>query len=406
MPNPYAMLLRIPGAAAFSGSGLVARLPIAMVGIAVVLLIGEETGSYAVAGAVAATTALAEAVISPQAARLIDQYGQRRIGLPQLAIHVLGMLCLVFAVRLDAPRWTYVPAAVLAGFIPNIGSMVRARWRYVLPSGVMLRTAFSLESALDEVAFVVGPPLVTVVAARWSPSAAIVVLVIGFGVGGGLTLLSQRATEPRAAGPAEAGQGSALRHRGMVDLVVVLAFLGGIFGAVEVVTVAWASEAGHPARAGFVLACYAAGSLIAGLTYGVRHPASPLQRQLLVGCWAMAVCTTGFALVTTPVELSAVAFVAGFAIAPTLVVSFSLIERLVPREQLTEGLTWLTTGIVVGISLAAPLAGRAVDAVGPHRAYLVAVASGVLAAVTGTALRGRLTPPATAWPAHTAPEGA
>ena len=170
----------------------------------------------------------------------------------------------------------------------------------------------------------------------------------------------------------------------MLDLLVVLAFLGGIFGVVEVATVAWADEAGHPARAGFVLACYASGSLVAGLTYGVVHPRAPLHRQLLIGCWVMAFCVIGFAIATTGLGLSVVAFVAGLSIAPTLVASFSLVEELVEGSQLTEGLSWLTTGIVIGVAVGAPLAGRAVDAVGPHRAYLTAVVFAFLAAISVT----------------------
>jgi Major Facilitator Superfamily len=406
VPNPYSALLRTPGAAAFSGAALVARLPISMIGISIVLLVGGETGSYALAGGVSATSALGEAVITPQAARLVDRYGQHRVAPIQLAIHVLGMIALVVAVRADAPRWTFVVAAAFTGFLPNIGALVRARWRYVLPDGPLLRTAFSLESALDEVIFVLGPPMVTLVAATWGPSAAILVLVVGIGVLGGALLLGQRATEPPAAGDSHAGRGSALRSRGMVDLLVVLVFLGGIFGAVEVVTVAWAAENGHPARAGLVLSCYAAGSLVAGLTYGVLRPRLALHRQLLVGCWTMAFCVIGFAVATNVVGLCLVAFVAGLSIAPTLVASFALIEELVAPEQLTEGLSWLTTGIVVGVAVSAAIAGRSVDAFGPHRAYVVAVVCGFLAALSVTLLQRRLAPIRTAWPPLTAPEDA
>ncbi len=406
MPNPYATILRTPGAWEFSGAGLIARLPISMIGIGIVLLIGDQTGSYGLAGAVSAVCALAEAFVSPAVARLVDRLGQWRVVPVQLAIHVVGMVLLVVLVRGDAPQWTYFVAAILTGFLPNVGALVRARWRYVLPDGPGLRTAFSLESVLDEVVFVLGPPLVTVVAATWSPGAAILVLVVGIGIVGAVLLLVQRRTEPPASGGARGEVPSALRVRGMFELLVVLAFLGGIFGAVEVVTVAWADEAGHPARAGIVLACYASGSLIAGLTYGVVRPSLALRRQLLIGCSVMSVCVIGFAVATTGPGLCLVAFVAGLSIAPTLVASFALVEELVAGEQLTEGLTYLTTGLVIGIAVAAPIAGKAVDAYGPHRAYLVAVACGLLAAASVALLQGRLRANGTAWPGHAAPDGA
>ena len=220
VPNPYATILRIPGAWKFSGAGLIARLPIAMIGIGIVLLIGDATGSYGLAGAVSAVCALAEAFVSPAVARLVDRLGQWRVVPVQLAIHVVGMVLLVVLVEGDAPEWTYFVAAFLTGFLPNVGALVRARWRYVLPDGPGLRTAFSLESVLDEVVFVLGPPLVTVVAATWSPAAAILVLVVGIGVVGAALLLVQRRTEPPASGGARGEVPSALRVRGMVELLV------------------------------------------------------------------------------------------------------------------------------------------------------------------------------------------
>jgi MFS family permease len=114
----------------------------------------------------------------------------------------------------------------------------------------------------------------------------------------------------------------------------------------------------------------------------------------------------GFAVATTGLGLSVVAFVSGLSIAPTLVASFSLVEELVEGSQLTEGLSWLTTGIVVGVAVSAPLAGRVVDAVGPHRAYLTAVAFAFLAAISVTLLQGRLTPGRTAWSPPTSAQGA
>lgn len=71
-------LLALPGAAAFSAAGLVARLPYSMTGLAIVLLVSERSGSYADAdaGAVAAVAVLAGAVAGPPLARLIDRRGQ------------------------------------------------------------------------------------------------------------------------------------------------------------------------------------------------------------------------------------------------------------------------------------------------------------------------------------------
>ena len=70
---------------------------------------------------------------------------------------------------------------------------------------------------------------------------------------------------------------------------------------------------------------------------------------------------------------------AGVGIAPTLISAFSLSERVVPAAALTEGLTWMTTALVIGFSAATWLSGRLVDSAGVPWAFAVATASGSVA---------------------------
>ena len=62
MFSAYRDIFGIPGALKFSAAGLIARLPIALLGLGVVLFIQAETGSYAQAGIVAATFMTAQAI--------------------------------------------------------------------------------------------------------------------------------------------------------------------------------------------------------------------------------------------------------------------------------------------------------------------------------------------------------
>jgi MFS family permease len=91
MANPYRQLLATPGAKSLAAAGFVMRLPIAMQTLGIVLLLVATTGSYAVAGAVAATFALMHALAAPFIARLVDRHGQARVMLPALAVHVAGL---------------------------------------------------------------------------------------------------------------------------------------------------------------------------------------------------------------------------------------------------------------------------------------------------------------------------
>src|SRR5437764_14789936 len=75
----YRSLLRTPGAAAFFLAAAAGRAGIAMTGLGLVWLLHARTGSYGPAGLAAAGFALAEALIGPQLARLIDRFGQTRV---------------------------------------------------------------------------------------------------------------------------------------------------------------------------------------------------------------------------------------------------------------------------------------------------------------------------------------
>src|SRR5947209_3456397 len=87
---PYAEIFRIPGAWRFSAAGLIGRMPMAMFGLGIVLLISAETGKYGVAGAVAAAGSFGYAFVTPLIARLVDSRGQRRILLPLLAVFAVS----------------------------------------------------------------------------------------------------------------------------------------------------------------------------------------------------------------------------------------------------------------------------------------------------------------------------
>ena len=90
--------------------------------------------------------------------------------------------------------------------------------------------------------------------------------------------------------------------------------------------------------------------------------------------------------------MGAVLFVAGFAIAPTLIAAMSLAEACLPSARLTEGMAVLQTGLMAGVAPGAALAGVVIDAHGASPAYLVSVAGGLVGLLG--ALATRVTKPA------------
>ncbi len=75
----YGALFRVPHVRRLVLSGMLARLPAGMIGLALLLLVRENGGSYAAAGAVSGLYFVATAVGAPIAGRLVDRRGQARI---------------------------------------------------------------------------------------------------------------------------------------------------------------------------------------------------------------------------------------------------------------------------------------------------------------------------------------
>ena len=372
MFGPYLQVLRRPGAARFSAAGMLARMQMSMAGLGAVMLLSAERGSFAVAGTVSSIYALSAAAISPQISRLIDIRGQRRIVSKQLFVHIPAVALLIVVAVFTERTWPIFVLAFLAGASqPIIGPLVRTRWSVLLSGDPALRTAFAWESLIDEAVFIVGPPLATVVALQVFPAAALILATTLLGIGT-LLLLTQRGTEPTASGRSRARAGKpAILLPGVAGITAIFALMGGIFGAFEVTTVAFAKEAGHAGVAGLLLALYAFGSLLAGLAFGVANIRASLLKQFGLSVAVLAVVTLPLPFLPNLVLVGAGLMLAGVACSPALIAGMSLVERIVPAHRLTETMSWTGSGMAVGIAVATPLAGLVIDARGASDAYWV-----------------------------------
>lgn len=384
MANSYQALFNAPGSRAFVLAGMVARMPISMTGIGLITMLSQLQGGYALAGSVAATFALSTAFCAPQVSRMVDRFGQGRV-LPVSALAGgCALLLLLLCTRLQAPNWTLFVFAALAGCMPNMSAMVRARWTELYRGQPQLQTAYALESVLDEVCFIVGPPLsvglCVVVFPEAGPLVALLMLAIGVSA-----FVLQRSTEP-SVHPHDADQpGSVVGSADVRLLMLLMGAMGTIVGVVDVVSVAFAQQQGQPAAASIVLSVYAIGSCLAGLAFGALKPDVPLPRLFLYGGVATALTTLPLLLAGNIFGLSLAVFVAGLFFAPTLIVAMGLVERIVPPAKLTEGLTWLITGLSIGVAIGAAGSGWLVDAFGARSGFWLSIAAGTV--VLGSAIQ-------------------
>jgi predicted MFS family arabinose efflux permease len=133
----------------------------------------------------------------------------------------------------------------------------------------------------------------------------------------------------------------------------------------------------------------ALGSLTAGLWYGTRAWRWELPTRYRVSLLTLGVGALPLLFVPSVVWMAPACLVLGLSIAPTLIASSSLIARLMPAALRTEGFSWHSSSVNVGVAGGAALAGSLIEAV-DVRAAFGAIPLTALVAVAVTAIGASL----------------
>lgn len=396
----YAVLVRRVGPL-YAALLFVVRLPIAMTIFGTVTFVTLQRGSVADAGLTSASLAVATAIAQPLHGRWAQHAGQR---LPMLLLapaNAAALVALVVATRSGAalPVLLALAAAVGATNIP-VGGLSRARWGPVTRSLEEARTATSLESVAEELAFVAGPAVVGILAAAVSPAAPLLVnaaLVV--------VLMPLFALHPLAPGPAggeapgSPADAASMRRvlRSVWVPVAGMSMVGTYFGATQTTVAATTVELGSPGSGGLVYAVMGLGSAATALT-AVALPAHvSLRARAAVSAVGMGVFTGLAALTVEGVApgalwaLAGLMLVSGAFVGVTLVSLFALVGDDAPPAGVAVAMTAASAANVLGVAFGASLGGRVAESVWVGAGYVVsAVACVVLAALmVGAGRRGR-----------------
>ncbi|WP_030419673.1 MFS transporter [Streptomyces sp. TP-A0875] len=393
----YGPLLRTRGAWTFLLPGFAARQPFAMLTISIVLLVQHTTGSYGVAGAVAAVTGVSMALCAPYVGRLADRLGQRAVLLPGVLVHAVSGLGLTFLALAHAPLWALFAAAVPTGAsVPQIGPMVRARWAAKLKGSPLMSTAAAFESVTDELTFVLGPLLATALCTGVTPAAGLVAEA-GLTLVGGLLFAASRSTQPPAGrtgdGSPRVPHASALRVPGVRVLIAAFLGIGAVFGGMQVSLAAFTESIGRPGLNGVLYGVFAAGNMLSGLVCGALAWKAAPHHRLLVGYGALALTASGLWAAQSVPVLAGLGLLVGVCVAPALVTGYTLVDGLVPAGARTEAFTWLTGAVALGQATAVTVAGQLEDRLWDGAGFLVPAGGTLLALAVLLTLRSWLAAP-------------
>ncbi|EFA22971.1 MFS transporter [Bifidobacterium gallicum] len=401
-------MFALPGAKAFSASAALARLPLSMMSLGIVLALNHLYNNWTVAGAMSGAYILAVAAVTPLYARLFDRFGQRRVGSVVLAVQVVVMCAFAIAALMRVPiPLLFVLAIIMGGTQFSFGALVRTRWAYLLErtdNEDLLDTAYAFEAAVDEVIYIFGPILAASLATGVHPVSQLFVPTAAAAIGGTI-FFAQRSTQPpvlhavvatpelvaaddpelrlargefdgnkaadtfftqRRTRPSQSATRKQVRnvllYVGILPLCFTFLIFNMSFTAFDVSITAWMELHHLDAFLGVQLAMLAAGSLIGALVFGSHaHRGSHWRRMVI----CLALLALGFVGMRLTMDNFAVLgiteLLAGLVVAPLLATGNLIIKDTVPDSQLTEGLSWLTTANAVGSSFGSIVAGIVVD---------------------------------------------
>jgi MFS family permease len=386
----YRGVLATPGVLPLAFFSLLARVPIGMAGVSMILFVHSRTGSFGDAGIVVGAYTVGLGMTGPPLARLIDRRGSKWVIVPGAILVAAAMGAVVALGELGAGLVPLILAALVAGGGSTpIGGLLRQRWADII-APADLPTAYALDSVMIEVIFVTGPLLAGVLAA--TVGSAYGLLVAGaLGVVGSIGFARVSTVAPGSDPDAERHWLGALASPTLRLLVLSQLPLAGTFGALDVALPAFGAHHGAAALGGPYAAALAFGSGVGGIFYGARPSLLGPPRRALLGLGVVMVLTClplSFA-VSVP-EMFVFAALAGLCIAPQFTVRNQLVQSTLVSGTITEAFTWLSLAVTIGAAIGSALVGPLVEAAGWRAGAIVATALPAVATLVLLARRDLL----------------
>ncbi|MBO1769473.1 MFS transporter [Agrococcus sp. TF02-05] len=374
----YGEVLRVPGLARIMLAQLIARFPAGMYSLGILMHMEQQHGSYTAAGLVLAAFSVGMAIAGPFVSRLMSRFGTVTV---LLTTAIISMLALLSIASFEIPLWGDVLAGAIAGAaMPPVVPTVRTLYPRMVQQR-LLAPLFSFDAALQEIIWVFGPVLLTLLVSLLGTGPTLLVTIAIQAVGALFFILSPEVRRLRIP-PTTRKLGRVLRKPPVLLSVIVSSMFIGGFAAVEAGVVATFGEGAL--EAGIVLGVSALGSLAGGFALGGRG----------ITPWSVAIRLTivllGMAIalpLSDVVGLSIALFIAGIGTAPALAAFSAIVAGTVKFADTPEAYAWIGTGQLLGAALGSAIAGVAIDANGGVGGVWVAVVMVAIAAAIAAIFR-------------------
>lgn len=372
----------------------IARLPFAMMVVGVLTVVVSARGSLSLGGLTSAAVGFGTACFGPLLGAAADRFGQRPV-LLVLAVGNATMLLLFTAVVYGpaADGFVLLAAIGIGATAPQVAPLSRSRLVTIIgermPSERHPRTlsgTMAYESAADETVFVFGPFLVGVLAsalAPWAPLVGAAVLTLVFVGAFALHPSGRHVSQDRTDdGRAPSAVSELFRPQ---LLIVVLGILGvGIFfGTMLTSLTSFMADLGAPEQAGLLYGVMGVGSAVLALGVAWLPARFTLRARWLVFSGILLAGSLLLGVVDSPAGMLFALAIMGVGIGPTLVTQYSFGAARSPRGRSATVMTMLGSGIVVGQSIGAAVAGEIAENVGTSAALVLPMIAAAIAFAAG-----------------------
>ena len=383
-PRPVRALAAVPAWRWWVVGSFLARMPITMVVIALVLS-GKRFGSYGLGAALAGLYMGSAGAGALWRGRALDRRELRRGIVGELVVLTGGLAAVATLVQVRAPLALLV-VAILVSSVAS--SAVMAGYRSFLRevvSDTLLRPAFALDAVLVEVGFVTGPALAGGLALLVGPVGVLWAMAFSSLVAAGVAAV--RLPERPPAAPVPGGSPPPWADRFVLANYVVTFAVGISVGLLEAGFAPLAEVLGAEGGVGGICsAAYALGSGVGGLVLATRLSSrSDHGRRALIFAAAVALLMVPVAVAPSLPVLLGLLFVGGLPFAPANAAASSHLQARVHPARVTEGFALTTTAVLLGVGVGSGLASVLLAADGsPRLLYVLAAAPPLLAVAAVT----------------------
>ena len=374
-PGAYSSVLKARQAYRFDIGALFMRLFSYTTTIGTITTLTLSGASALESTSVASLIAVCMIFVAPRVSKRIDERGQSAIVPGATAIAAAGIVLLLATTFFGWPFWLNYVAAPLISFLPNAQALVRTRWSFLIQTKRLgadapaLKTAYAYEGVLEDIAFMVGPALVVALAAGITPIAGMGVGIVIYCIGAAL-LISSKDTEPEpgwGTAPQTGEKGSSVLRTSPVVRVLfaIMILYGCVYGSFDAAAISYCDSIDMAILASAVFAVESMFSVVMSVLFGMLGIAAPLRKQFVLFNIAFGLLYALMALINSPESLLVIACIAALSYAPMYITLNVTCERAVPSANLTEALSWISSGTSVGMVIGPIAAGAVIDAAGP-----------------------------------------